>query len=122
MAVNFLTKPVLQMNSSDYAKYLQEAAIRSRVVCKDLLDEGLIREGREITPKRIRRALGKREFAQRFDNDGKFSSEGLRTIVDNLEDYGYDCESMMNVTIEEYLERAIREFDPSYVPKLDIMG
>ena len=116
MVVNFLTKPVLTMNSSDLAKLMQEGAKRSRVMGKKLINLDL-REGREITPERVRIA-----YAEIFNKDGNLNASGEQKIIKTLNRFGYDSDAMMDVTLEEYLERCLCESDPSYVPRLDIMG
>ena len=88
MAVNFLTKPVLQMNCSDYARMLSEGAKRNNKLYE-------------------------------FCNDGKISEAGQKELIADLERLGYDCDSMMDVTIGEFLQRSLEKQFPVSGLKLD---
>ncbi|MBR1461175.1 hypothetical protein IJ596_06040 [bacterium] len=123
MLMNSLTKPILQITSHDYAKMLEEASLRNRHVAQRLMDSGLIREGREITPKRIRKDLGTETFRWIFNKDGSLTEKIKETLIDVMHDLGYDYDSMMHVSSEEFMERAIEIYvDPSYVPRCNYFG
>ena len=125
MSVNFLTKPILSMTSSDFANMLNEGAKRSRCyAATEVLNEGYITPNHveNVTAERVRDVIGDAKFYELFDKNGNITEKGQENLINAMHEMGYDYDSMMNVTIDEYLERCICNVDSDYVPKIDYMA